>query len=253
MSTVKAVACGSNSQCASAPYTLIYDPATGHNNPSDQMTFASYAPISPQDGATLVNLNDWSPVSGMTNTAYVIDPGHWSAWVSANNPAGNVLLYTSTGSFYNGELLSQYSSIISSFDVTLPPDSVGGTGWNGYDIWLNNWADEIMIQTVWHHNPYPCTSVETATFGGSNGVPVNSWGLCVFGSEKIWGLNSAMGPQATALTVDIKAMIQWLIDHGYITTQASTLTAVGFGFEVTNTGGALVGPWSVNSFSYTMK
>jgi hypothetical protein len=231
--------CSSISQCASALYTLTYPQISGSTSSTK----------------TVVGLNDWGPVTGMTETAYVTDPGHWTMYVNANNPAGSVLLFTNSGQPYNDPLLSSYTSIISSFDVTIPDASTGATGWNGYDIWLNNWSTEIMIQTVWI-NATPCPSSATATFGGSNGVPLNSWSLCECGSppgfvEHVWKLNGGTGPDATALTVDIKAMLQWLIDHGNIANKASTLHDISFGFEVCNTNGVQSGPWSVNAFSVT--
>jgi hypothetical protein len=235
-----------------AAKTLIYDPATGHTATNPEYSF-NYPPIAGSTGNTIVGLNIWSPIAGMTERAYVTDPGHWEMYVKANNPAGNVLLFTNTGQPHNEPLLSSYSSITSSFDVTLPDPSTGATGWNGYDIWLNNWADEVMISTHWI-NAYPCPIAATATFGGSNGVPVNTWGLCRYGASfNIWKLNSGNGPDATALTVDVKALLQWLIDHGYIATKASTITDISFGFEVTNTKGVEVGPWRVNAFAVSMK
>jgi len=244
--------CSSSGRCQSAPYTLVYDKENGYTDTHAQRAF-SYPPIAGSAGNTTVDLNVWSSIDWMTETAYVTDPGSWQAYVKADNPAGNVLLFTNTGQLYAEPPLSSYTSITSSFAVTLPDSSTGATGWNGYDLWLNGWHNEVMISTAWI-NTYPCPIVATATFGGSHGVPLNSWGLCQYGDQfQIWKLNSMDGPDATALTVDVKAMLQWLIDHGYIATKASTLTAISFGFEVTDTKGAVVGPWSVNAFSVDMR
>lgn len=242
----------SSGRCQDAPYTFAYDPANGLDDRHPYRFFEDPR-IAGSTGRTTVDLNVWAAVPGMTERAYVTDPGSWQAYVAAENPDGHVLLFTNTGQNYDEVPLSSFSTITSSFDVSLPERSTGATGWNGYDIWLNGWKNEVMISTVWI-NAYPCPIVATATFGGSDGVPVNSWGLCAYGERfRIWQLNGMTGPDATALTVDVKAMLQWLIDHGHIATQDSTLTAISFGFEVTDTHGVEVGPWSVNAFSVTMR
>jgi len=243
--------CGSTGQCT-AVQTLTYDPANGHsdNNPDIRFT---YPLITGSTGNTTVGLNIWSSIDGMTERVDIVDPGHWEMYVKANNPPNNILLFTNTGQNYDEPLLSSFSSITSAFDDTLPPASSGARGWNAYDLWLNNWHDEVMIQTHWINDTGCDTFLATATFGGSNGVPINTWALCRFGDESIWQLNSAKGPDATSLTVDLKAMMQWLVDHGYITTSASTITAISFGFEVSDTKGVEVGPWKVNAFSATLR
>lgn len=244
--------CDASGRCSGAPHTLVYDPANGFTDPHPYRSF-DYPPISGSRGNTTVDLNVWSSVGGMTERAYVTDPGTWQIYVSVDNPDGHVPLFTNSGQSYGEAPLADFSSILSSFDVTLPDASTGATGWNGYDIWLNGWHNEVMISTAWI-NAYPCPIVATATFGGSGGVPLESWGLCSYGpGYQIWQLNAMHGPDATALTVDVKAMLQWLIDHEYIATRASTLTAISFGFEVTNTHGLEVGPWGVDAFSITMK
>ena len=89
-----------------------------------------------------------------------------------------------------------------------------------------------------------CGSYEaSATFGGSNGVPVQTWSLCQFGSELIWQLatNESSG------SVDIKAMTTWLENKGYLPGN-STVTALSFGFEISSTGGQNV-KFSVSNFS----
>jgi hypothetical protein len=58
--------------------------------------------------------------------------------------------------------------------------------------------------------------IATVPFGGSNGVPVQNWNPCQFGSELIWqlptGINDATG------SVDIMAMLTWLESHGNVAT-----------------------------------
>lgn len=84
-----------------------------------------------------------------------------------------------------------------------------------------------MIQHDFANNG-PSTAVATATFGGSGGVPVQSWHLCTFGSElasKLTGGNEQSG------SVGILAMFTWPEHHGY-QPQNSGLTDISYGFEI---------------------
>jgi hypothetical protein len=75
-------------------------------------------------------------------------------------------------------------------------------------------------------------------FGGSNGVPLENWNLCVNGannanSEWIWYLP---GAQAPSNTIDVLAMFRYMISHGHYS--ASTgLNQLDETFEICATGG----------------
>ena len=107
----------------------------------------------------------------------------------------------------------------------------------GYDLWFNDWGDEVMILHDFTSSG-PCTSVATHTFGGSNGVPLQSWHLCVFGSERVWklGTDDAHLQNEQSGSVDILSMLTWMEDNGYLP-QNSTVTDMSMGFEVCSTGG----------------
>ncbi len=114
-----------------------------------------------------------------------------------------------------------------------------------YDVWLNNWANEVMIQ---HDivNRGSCPVRATASFGGSGGVPVQKWNLCKYNTELIWQL-AGSGEQSGK--VDILSMLTWLENHGYLP-GSSTLTSIGYGFELCSTGGANE-TFQVTSYSIT--
>jgi hypothetical protein len=140
--------------------------------------------------------------------------------------------------------LSAWSSMYSSFSVSIAGDANNGSiGEASYDIWLNNWNNEVMIQTDFVGDSLrPRCDVSgdviaTVPFGGSNGVPVQSWKLCQFGSELIWQLPT--GTNDPTGSVDIMAMLRWLETNGngkYLRANSS-LTGLGFGFEICSTGG----------------
>lgn len=206
--------------------------------------------ISGINGTVTVGNNVWSPISGWSETLNADNPGDWS--VTANMPAGNtaVVSYPNVGTtvpWLPGKdvnpNLSSWSAMTSSWNVNIASDANSGSmGEAGYDIWLNNWNDEVMIQTDFVGDSLrPRCDVNgdviaTASFGGSNGVPVQSWNLCQFGSELIWQLPT--GTNDPSGSVDVMAMLTWLEDHGngkYLPS-SSTLTALGFGFEICSTG-----------------
>jgi hypothetical protein len=190
-----------------------------------------------QDPGPTVGQNVWSPIHGWSQTLTATDPGDWYA--TANMAAGNtsVVSFPNTGQniqWVHGAPppLSSYTSIYSSFSENMNGTS-GTNAEAAYDIWLNNWKYEVMIQHDFSALRPRCGSIEaTATFGGAGGVPVQSWKLCQFGTEIIWQLagNEHSG------SVDVLAMLTWLVKHRYLP-QRSGLTALSYGFEICSTGG----------------
>jgi hypothetical protein len=192
-----------------------------------------YSDITGSDGQnTWVGQDVWNPISGYSQTLHSTSPNDWYA--TANAPAGNtaVLSFPNVSEqYYYTNALTDWSSIYSSFSEDMHPAS-GTSAEAAYDIWLNNWANEVMIQ---HDmvNRGTCPVLATASFGGSGGVPVQKWNLCKYNTELIWQLS---GPGEQSGTVNIMAMLTWLENHGYLP-QKSGLTAISYGFEICSTGG----------------
>jgi hypothetical protein len=186
----------------------------------------------------------WSPISGWHQTLYATDPGNWH--VTANMPAGNtaVVSFPNTGAAYGEQPLSKFSEIYSSFSENMNA-TAGTSAWAAYDLWFNNWDKEVMIQHDFAGNG-PCTFVATQAFGGSGGVPVQTWGLCQYGDELIWKLTGGSEQKGS---VDILSMITWLEKHGYLRS-SSTITDLSYGFEICSTGGKDEN-FQVSSFSIT--
>lgn len=230
-------------------------PGSGaYNDPSFTSTF------SVNSGYPMVNQNVWNPVSGETQEIQANSPADWQVTTdipAASNPGHGVTSYPNAGIELAANTLTQFPDITSTFADTVPTAS-GNEGWQGYDLWFNNWGDEEMIQTQWV-GASPCSYVAVQQFGGSKGVPVQTWGLCVYGSEKIWKLAPAgtqVGGSATVNetsgSVDITAMTDFLVAHGYMkstTAAATTVTALSAGFEICNTAGPSVWAYSKLTFS----
>ena len=104
-----------------------------------------YAQITGSSGFnTYVKQDVWNPVSGASQALTATDPGNWS--VQANMPAGNtaVVSYPDVQQLYSNTALSSLSSLTSSFSEAMNPNPATKAE-AAYDIWLNNWANEVMI------------------------------------------------------------------------------------------------------------
>ncbi len=190
-----------------------------------------YAQIEGTSNDPTVNEDVWNPIGGWHQTLYANNPGDWS--VVANLPSGNtaVVSYPSSGSNYNERALSSFSVLTSSFSEKMNANN-GTSAWAAYDVWFNNWGNEVMIQHDFANNG-ACPTLATATFGGSNGVPSQQWNLCKYGTELIWKLPYS----EHAGRVDILAMTKWLVNNNGYLPQNSKLTAIGYGWELCSTGG----------------
>lgn len=226
--------------------------------------YDDYPQITRTTSSTYVGNNVWNPVPGWRQTLYATDPGNWQ--VTANILAGNtaVVSYPSIGANY-GQItdlptpLTNYSSIYSSFSETMNA-TAKTSAWAGYDIWLG--ADdcspaastctshEVMIQHDFANNG-ACTTLATAAFGGSGGVPVQLWHLCKYGSELIWKLGADEQHKVSEQSgsVDILSMLTWLVNHEYLPA-GTGLWLIGYGWEICSTGGANEN-FLVNSYSIT--
>jgi hypothetical protein len=213
--------------------------------------YDSYSQITGTTSSTYVGNNVWNPIASWQQTLHAIDPGNWR--VAANMPAGNtaVVSYPSIGANY-GQVtdfptpLTHYSSIYSSFSETMNA-TASTSAWAAYDIWLgpsdcspataNCTSNEVMIQHDFANNG-DCTTVAAASFRGSGGVPSRRWHLCQLGSELIWKLGADEQNKVSEQSgsVDILSMLTWLVDHGYLPSNAG-LWSVGYGWEICSTGG----------------
>jgi len=214
---------------------------------SGRCQFGAYASITGASSDPYVDQNVWSPISGWQQTLHATDPGHW--YVTANMAAGNtaVVSYPNTGVDFN-KALSGFSSITSSFTDSIPR-AAGANAEASYDIWLNNWKYEVMIQNDYTPSRGPSCGnwvAKNVEFGGSNGVSAHPWDLCASGSTMWWETADGNLPNGS---IDMLAMLNWLASHGQLPAGAQ-LGAVGYGFEISSTGGADEN-FQVSSYSIT--
>jgi hypothetical protein len=209
-----------------------------------QCNYPSYPQIIGANSDPWVGENVWSGDTSYQQTLYANSPSDWYVTANANTNFGGVLAYPNTG-FYMSGAIDSFSSVTSSFSTNFPHNAATA-GWAAYDLWFNDWADEVMIQTdISANSDYDCTAVTTATFGG---MP---WHLCVFGSERVWkpGTDDGHIINQASGTLDIKAFRVWMEQNGYLPA-GSTWTAGSYGFEICDTGGTTE-KFQVTGFSWT--
>lgn len=204
-----------------------------------------------------VSQNVWSQDTGYSQSMTSTDPGHWTVTANTNalGSSNGIDAFPNTGwgMAWPEQPVDGYPDIESSWSVTLPAAGARVAGWSAYDLWFNNWADEVMIQTdITAPQPaYACPAIYAqATI---DGLP---WYLCVFGSERVWkpGTSDSDIQSIPAGQLNITPFIQYLESHPGMTgamKAGSTWTAGGFGFEVADTGGASE-TFTVSGFTWNM-
>jgi hypothetical protein len=224
----------------------------------------AYAPNTASGGYnTYVGNNVWNAPAGFTGsmcaagsaspcqTLAAADPGNWK--ITANMPAGNtaVLSYPSSSQASSSDgtvpLVSSYTTLTSAFTESMPHNA-GTSAWAAYDVWLS--SAEVMIQTDFSSNGF-CPNAAQASFTEPGTGTVQDWHLCTFGSELVWKLGTDDNSKINEASgsVDIGAMLGWLISHGYIPS-SSTLGSIGYGWEICSTGGQAE-DFTVSGFSLT--
>jgi hypothetical protein len=210
---------------------------------SQRCNYPAYPGIVGTNSDPYVDQNIWSGSSTYKQTLYATSPGDWHVVANANTHFGGVLTYPNTG-FNMAGSVDSYSSLTSSYSTTIP-DNARTAGWAAYDLWFNNWNDEVMIQTdITANSDYDCTAKTTATIDGQ------PWHLCVFGAERVWkpGTDDQHLLNRTSGSLNIQAFLTWMQGHGYLPTD-STWTAGSYGFEICDTGGTNE-TFQVNAFSW---
>jgi len=188
--------------------------------------------IAASDGNnTFVGNDVWNPIPGWSQTLTAYGPDTWKAVVDM--PAGNtaIVSYPDVQQLYNDVRVSGYTSMTSSFTETMNATS-GTVGEAAWDIWCNNWNDEVMI---WVDNHGQDLASSGDTYLGNTVIGGQTWDVYrngPSGSELIVALdhNEQTG------TVNILATLTYLQQHGWLA-GSSTLTAVDFGAEFASTGG----------------
>lgn len=199
--------------------------------------------VNGSNGQYNINNNEWSNDHG-PQTIWANNFHSWGV-CSTQGPTTDVKVYPNVETpFYNLSSPVPYSgvtSMVSTFNQTMPPTSDNYIGESAYDLWLNDWATEVMVW-VDNHNQVPAGHV-VAT--------LNSYGR----TYKLWATGTGVhqtysfadtGNRSSG-TVHIQALIRYLVNHNYIP-NTSTYTSDQFGWEICSTNNVTL-PFTVNNYS----
>ena len=175
-----------------------------------------------------------------SNDVWGSNPGYQSIWVNDNNSWGvyaqhsgsGIKSYPHVGKDYN-KRLSTLSTIRSSWSVSNPS---GGSYSTDYDIWLRNYAFEIMLWTFKTGAVGPIAGSYNSNGGIPNYTNQNIGGHTWNVYKGTNGSNAVFSFVRTSNTnsgtVDIKAICNWIQSKGWFGDEE--LDAIQFGWEITN-------------------
>ena len=206
------------------------------------------------DGGFIIHNNMWN-TSGyrVSETVEACSYHSWNVIATADNSSGDGAVKTypnvhkdyhnwSTG---NEPPLSNYPILSSSFAAAGPNTGIYNIA---YDIWLNGVGNgggsnrEVMIWTD-NQAQRPAGSVVATGLG----IGGQTWTLWATGDNHI--LSFVAGKDMAAGTVNIRAMLDYLISHGRVPAN-STLGQIDYGVEIVSTNGA-PGTFRFTGFSLT--
>ena len=166
--------------------------------------------------------------------------------IASNHPSGGSVKAYPNISFSPGTPVGDINTYTSSFEVTLPD---GGAWEATYDIWVKNSSGqriEIMLWMMTHGSVFPASS--TADPAAPNvDVGGHTWNVYygAFGGNEVDTLIRTSG--TASATVDVKAILDWLIANKQSFDDNWTLDQVQFGFEIVSD--EAVHSYVVDSFS----
>ena len=115
----------------------------------------------------------------------------------------------------------------------------------GYDLWLNGVPnDEVMIWTD-NHKQYPAGS----RFASGVSLSGRTWDVYATSGNGYIAFVPSNGARYTSGTLDIKAMLNYLVSKGRVSSSA-TVDQICYGVEIVDTGGSPA-TWRFTDFSIT--
>lgn len=223
--------------CAVLTLALVTGVGAGVGNAANAAVWSSSAQYASwsSNGYTLGN-DVWGSGAG-PQTIWANSSSNWGVW--SQQPATNGVKSYPHAEYDFNRSLSAIGRISSSFNVSVPGSGVYNTA---YDIWLNNYAYEVML---WMNEKSagPLGSYsQTVSVGGY------TWRLYSGsnGSNTVYSFVNT--GQSSSGTVDVLAALNWLQHNGWFGGSTATLGNVQFGWEISSTGNTGTN-FTTNSYS----
>ena len=197
------------------------------------------------DGGYIVYNNVWGSGAG-PQTIWANSYSNWGVW--AQHPdTGGIKSYPNSTRDINMRL-SALTSLSSSFNVTVPTS--GASFVTAYDIWLGNYAYEIMlwmnhygavkpISYNWSSSGDPIPVLTNVSVGG------HTWNVYrgTNGSNEVFSF--VRSSKTNAGTIDVLAVMNWIKNQGWYGDEM--VDRVQLGFEITSSPAGL--NFTTNSYS----
>ena len=184
------------------------------------------------DGGYYVHNNLWNASSypGTKGTTSVCSYRSWNHVATATNTGdGAVKTYPNVHKDYSGRTVSSFNTLTSRFAAIAPPVGIYNVG---YDLWLNGIPnDEVMIWTE-NRGQYPAGS----RFAAGVSISGYTWDVYATSGNGYIAFVPSNGARHTSGTIDIKAMLGYLVSKGRISASA-TVDQICYGVEIVSTGG----------------
>lgn len=225
--------------------TSTTPPSGGCANP-DTLGEGEGASYGPND-VYYVHNNTWNPSNTAKETMHVCDYNNW--WVDASGMNSNdVETYPNVHEDINGgngTPFSHFSTISGTYAGTAPAGGVYDVAW---DLWLNGMGGDAPELMVWTQNGHQTPNGDIVGTFTQNGVTYDVWFAGPASSAYIAFVARTPVPSGS---VDLKAIIQYSIDHGYLP-QNPTVNQIDYGIEFVNTAGGTQ-RFTCTDFSLTVK
>jgi hypothetical protein len=188
------------------------------------------------NGGYYVHNNVWNASEAGPETLYACSFKNW--YVRSTQPnTTSVKAYPNVHldiNSLNGSPINNYTTITSTFAATSPQAGIYDVA---YDIWLNgvgwgNGTTEVMIWTENHKQAPLGTTVAPQMTFGANKYDVYHYTSNSDGGVQVISLLSTT--TQTSGSVDLKAMLNWMVSKGWITSTA-TVNQIGYGVEICST------------------
>ncbi len=189
------------------------------------------------------NLWNASNYPGTKGTTQVCSYRSWNhIGTASNNGDGAVKTYPNVHKDYSGRTISSFPRLTSTFAATSPGVGIYNVG---YDLWLNGVPnDEVMIWTD-NRKQVPAGSRV------ASGVRLSgyTWDVYATSGNGYIAFVPSNGARLTSGTLDIKAMLGYLVSKGRVASNA-TVDQICYGVEIVDTGGSPA-TWRFTNFSIT--